>query len=201
VKARDRDDFADMLVDLAGACGPKLAIMDSVVAMEGAGPSSGVPRHVGALIASPDCVALDVVASAVAGFGPMDVYTVRAANRRGGPGSPEDVDVVGVPWRELAVPDFAHPVADPTSRMPWRLARWARHVLVARPVLECPSGCTSCGTCVKECPVEAIAMRDRRPSFDYDLCIRCYCCQELCPQHVIGLKRTRLARWLEGSRR
>lgn len=200
VKAQDRDAFAEMLVDLAGACRPALSIMDAVVGMEGAGPSSGVPRFVGALAASADPFALDVVSSAIAGFDPLDVYTVRAAHRRGGPASPDDVAVAGAPWRDLVVADFAHPAADPTAKMPWRLARWARRVLVARPWLECPAECTACGTCAKECPVDAIEMRDRRPSFDYDRCIRCYCCQELCPRHIIGLRRTRLASCVRQSK-
>jgi formate hydrogenlyase subunit 6/NADH:ubiquinone oxidoreductase subunit I len=31
-------------------------------------------------------------------------------------------------------------------------------------------------------------MIEKRPDFDYDKCIRCYCCQELCPERAIGLK-------------
>jgi formate hydrogenlyase subunit 6/NADH:ubiquinone oxidoreductase subunit I len=37
-------------------------------------------------------------------------------------------------------------------------------------------------------------MAEGRPSFDYDTCIRCYCCQEQCPPQVIGLKRPMLVR-------
>jgi formate hydrogenlyase subunit 6/NADH:ubiquinone oxidoreductase subunit I len=32
------------------------------------------------------------------------------------------------------------------------------------------------------------------PGFDYETCIRCYCCQELCPEQVIGLRVPPLAR-------
>jgi formate hydrogenlyase subunit 6/NADH:ubiquinone oxidoreductase subunit I len=32
-------------------------------------------------------------------------------------------------------------------------------------------------------------MVDGKPVYDYTDCIRCYCCQELCPKHAVGLKR------------
>lgn len=189
VKVPDREDFAGMLVDLLGACRPALSIMDAVVAMEGDGPSGGTPRHVGALLASADAIALDVVASSIARFDPMDVYTNAVAHRRGlGPRTADDVPVIGTPWRELVPPTFLHPASDPTARMPAGIAKWARKHAASRPHLENPDACTTCRTCEKNCPVKAIRMVKRRPAFDYDACIRCYCCQELCPDQAIGLR-------------
>jgi uncharacterized protein (DUF362 family)/NAD-dependent dihydropyrimidine dehydrogenase PreA subunit len=190
LKVPDRDDFAEMLVDLMLACAPELTIMDAVVAMEGDGPAGGAPREVGALLASTDAVALDVLASSIAGFDPMDVYTNRAAARRGlGPESPSGIIVTGEDWHSLIVRDFAHPARDVSRRLPPRVAKWVRKRIASRPTLDDPAGCTACRTCERNCPVHAIAMVGARPSFDYDTCIRCYCCQELCPQQVIGLSR------------
>ena len=70
LKVPDRDDFGDMLVDLMLACRPTLAVMDAIVGMEGNGPAGGTTREIGAVIASADFVALDVVASAMAGLDP-----------------------------------------------------------------------------------------------------------------------------------
>lgn len=39
-------------------------------------------------------------------------------------------------------------------------------------------------------------MLEKRPRFDYDACIRCYCCQEMCPPQAIGLRRPWLVRTL-----
>jgi uncharacterized protein (DUF362 family)/Pyruvate/2-oxoacid:ferredoxin oxidoreductase delta subunit len=195
LKVPDREDFGGMLVDLMLACKPRLSVMDAVVGMEGDGPAGGTPKPIGALLASADAVALDVVASAVAGFDPMDVYTNRVAHRRGlGPASADEVEVAVVPWREVAPPAFERPERDVTAKMPPWIGRAMRRHLTSRPYLAQPEKCTSCRTCENNCPVEAIAMKDRRPDFDYDACIRCYCCQELCPPQVIGLRKPWLVR-------
>jgi ferredoxin len=41
--------------------------------------------------------------------------------------------------------------------------------------------CDACAVCVKACPVEAIAMRDKLPVVDAGKCILCFCCAEACP--------------------
>jgi uncharacterized protein (DUF362 family)/ferredoxin len=195
LKVPEREDFASMLVDLMLACRPALAIMDAVVGMEGEGPAGGTPRQIGALLASADSVALDVIASAMAGFEPMEVYTNRVAAARGiGPASADEVEVVGADWRELSPEGFALPVRDITELVP----RWLRGPLAswttAKPILEHSERCTRCGMCAQVCPVDAIVVDSKGPHFDRSACIRCYCCQELCPPQAIGLAVPLLAR-------
>ena len=195
IKVPDREDFAGMLIDLLLACSPELSIMDAVVAMEGAGPSGGTPKPIGALLASTDAVALDVVASSIARFDPMDVYTNSVAHKRGlGPATADEVRVEGTPWRELIPDSFEQPARDISRGMPPAIGRWARKHTASRPYLEHRDACTTCRTCEKNCPVSAIRMVERRPAFDLDTCIRCYCCQELCPEKAIGLKSPWFAR-------
>jgi len=201
LKVPDRNDFGSMLVDLMLACRPALAVMDAVVGMEGDGPAGGNPRHIGALLVSADLVALDVVASAIAGLDPLEVYSNKAAARRGlGPSSADEVEIAGVPWRELAPEGFALPARDLTAMMPPWLGRRLTSWTTARPVLADASACTRCSTCEKGCPVGAIVVGDDGPAFDYATCIRCYCCQELCPPQIISLKVPALARWATRSR-
>lgn len=201
MKVPDRDDFGSMLVDLMLACRPTLSVMDAIVGMEGEGPAGGSPRHIGALIASEDAVALDVVASAMAGLNPMEVYTNRAAAERGlGPASVEEIDLAGEDWRELAPVDFALPARDLSAKMPRWLARHLRSWTTARPQLELPSECTKCGTCARVCPVGAITIGQKGPAFNHSLCIRCYCCQELCPVQCIGLTVPAAARFMTRGR-
>jgi len=189
-----------MLIDLMLACKPSLAVMDAVVGMEGEGPAGGTPRHIGCVLASPDLVALDVIASSITGLDPLEVYSNKAAARRGiGPRSADEVDVVGVDWRDLAPEGFALPARDPFALMPSWVGKALRSTVTARPYLADEPGCTRCKTCEVNCPVDAIAVGTQGPVFDHSTCIRCYCCQELCPPQVIGLKVPTLARLLQGT--
>ena len=38
-----------------------------------------------------------------------------------------------------------------------------------------------CGECENYCPAKAISCNEKRIYFDYDKCIQCYCCIEVCP--------------------
>ena len=57
----DYNDFANMLIDLNLFLKPSLTIVDGVVAMEGNGPTAGVPKKVGLLIASKNQFKLDFI--------------------------------------------------------------------------------------------------------------------------------------------
>jgi len=201
LKVPDRDDFGSMLVDLMLACAPTLCVMDAVVGMEGDGPAGGDPRHIGALIASADCLALDIVASAIAGLDPMEVYSNKAGAARGlCPSSADEIEVVGTGWRELAPSAFRLPARDLSALMPTWLGKRLRGWTTARPVLERSAECTRCGHCAQVCPVGAISVGEGGPVFDTGVCIRCYCCQELCPPQALGLHEPALARLMSRGR-
>ena len=173
LKVPDRDDFGGMLVDLM----------------------------LGAVLASSDCVALDVIASSMAGLAPNEVYTNKAAARRRlGPATAEEIEVLGVDWHELAMADFELPAVDPSARMPAWLGKRLRNWATPRPVLERAHKCTRCKKCEQNCPVDAILVGSSGPVFDNSLCIRCYCCQELCPEQAIGLTTPPLARFAQRGR-
>ena len=46
--------------------------------------------------------------------------------------------------------------------------------------------CTSCGTCVDACPVEAIKMKEKA-EVDEETCIDCGTCVDECPEGAISL--------------
>lgn len=199
LKVPQRMDFADMLLDLYLAVKPDLSIMDAVVAMEGDGPSGGNPKQVGALMASVDSAALDFIASEVIGFKAMDVYTNRAAIERGLLTGIDNIETTGLSLKAVAPADFKAPKADLADKIPAGLVEFMKNLATSRPYLDIPGICTGCGTCAKSCPACAIDMTRKKPRFDYDKCIRCYCCEELCPELAIKRKNHWLVRLLTRS--
>lgn len=204
--------FAHMLLDVAALVRPRLSVMDAVLAMQGDGPGlGGTPRHLGAVLASADPVALDFAACDLVGLDPQRVPVLAAASERGlaprggGGGADGMVAFVGDDPATLRVDDFVipgHPV-DPVG-----LGRAARLEVVLRPLMRelfsarprpRADRCTGCRTCERACPTGAIAIVDRKAVVRDDLCVRCYCCHELCPDAAVDLVFGRAARVLRAA--
>ena len=198
-KLQTAERFSEMLIDLLQFHKPVLTVMDAVVGMEGNGPSGGDPRHLGYLLVGRDGIALDLVATHMVGIGPESVAPLRVAMRRGlTTGDVADVEVLGVPLEEAAVPDFRpHEAVASAERatLPTIVRRLLAKQLVADPQIG--PKCTGCGTCVKTCPTGAATLHGDRATIDLGKCIRCYCCHEMCPENAVLLKRSLLASLLQ----
>jgi uncharacterized protein (DUF362 family)/NAD-dependent dihydropyrimidine dehydrogenase PreA subunit len=185
--ARDVGLFAEFLLDLHEAYRPSLSIMDAIVGMEGNGPRNGDPRKIGLILSSKSCTALDYVASAIAGFDPLSVPTVKRAYERNiGPKSLNEITVFGEKVEPLVLKDFKKPT---TSGVSFRgsafLAKSMKNLMAYKPRINA-SKCKKCGECAKDCPPRAIKFtKGSVPSIDHNRCIRCYCCQELCPSNAV----------------
>jgi uncharacterized protein (DUF362 family)/Pyruvate/2-oxoacid:ferredoxin oxidoreductase delta subunit len=188
--ARDVGLFADLLLDLHEARRPDLTIMDAVVGMEGAGPQHGSPRHIGLILASKSCTALDFVATTIAGFDPMKVPTVKkASERQVGPSGIEEITVFGEPVEPHIMKDFKKPPTMAMDRIPPFLLNGFRRFVSGRPRINA-SKCVKCGICARDCPPKAIKFsKGAVPVIDHGKCIRCYCCQELCPEGAVYVAR------------
>ena len=46
--------------------------------------------------------------------------------------------------------------------------------------------CVACGTCISECPVEAISEADGKYVIDGSTCIDCGACEGVCPVEAIS---------------
>jgi uncharacterized protein (DUF362 family)/NAD-dependent dihydropyrimidine dehydrogenase PreA subunit len=195
-KFPDPEVFGDMLLDILDLIRPALTIMDSVVAMDGQGPSAGDPFPVGALLASTNGVALDVVAACLVGMNVHSILPLRAAVARGlTSGRATDVNIVGDSLSDFRVQGFRAPETRGTSTgIGTLIAQLFKQWFIAAPSSN--GNCIGCGTCVKSCPVDAITLTDRRAHMDLDTCIRCYCCHELCPERAIDLRKPWLGRVL-----
>jgi Pyruvate/2-oxoacid:ferredoxin oxidoreductase delta subunit len=163
--------------------------MDAIVGMEGNGPTHGSPRHVGAILASRSCTALDYVAASLVGIDPGTIPTCALAAARGiGPSSPGEVGILG-DGTDLTCAPFALPESYSFGRVPRPLIRVARRLFASRPAID-PSVCVRCGRCAENCPPGAIAWTPGAlPAIDANACIGCFCCQELCPAGAVGVHR------------
>ena len=191
------EQFSAMLIDVLSYHRPVLTIMDAVVAMEGDGPSSGGLRQVGLLLSSADGIALDVVAAMLVGMAPQSIPPLAAAMRRGlTSGQIGDIEVLGMSLAEAHVASFRRPrTGEQHLRMiPSSVPSWITNQLLARP--QAGPRCTACGVCVENCPVQAIAITDGRAQTNHTLCIRCYCCHELCPEDAVELHQSLLGRMI-----
>jgi len=170
-----------------------LCFMDGIVAMEGEGPSGGEPRPMGLCIASDSAYALDMAAVSVIGMAFKQAFTVDRAIARGlGPASLDDIIFCGTPWQDVAVTDFNIPETRVIAR---RALKIVGKFLKPKPIF-LKEPCNGCQDCVRSCPAKVITMKNGRPKVALKGCIRCFCCQELCPKKAVKIHRPRLLNFL-----
>jgi uncharacterized protein (DUF362 family)/Pyruvate/2-oxoacid:ferredoxin oxidoreductase delta subunit len=181
----DRESFALLLLRIYQAVKPAITVVDGILALEGRGPSrGGTPKHLGVLIGGADAVAVDMVICRMLGVDPDDLLTNRMAKKVGL--FPLEIRLEGDP---PAVRDFRLPEITPLIFGPPLLHGLIRRHLVQRPVSD-KSLCKECGDCRRYCPASAIGHDGEKIVFDYDRCIRCYCCIEVCPHGAIRAEET-----------
>ncbi|RQW77058.1 MAG: DUF362 domain-containing protein [Geobacter sp.] len=197
----DREMFAQMLLEIYLLRPPDLTVVDAITAMEGNGPGSGDPLHVGLLLAGVNPVAIDVIAGEIAGIPKKLLYVEGAARKMGLDGSDrQTIRTTGVPLHDARVRPFRlAPIGDIQFGLPLFLKNRLRHYLTTRPC-SIPEKCQLCSICVDACPPRAMAIRDGKLVFDYHRCIRCFCCRELCPEDALEVKSGALLRIIKKFR-
>ncbi len=188
---RNYEYFARLLVELAYTIKPSLSIIDAVIGMEGNGPSSGTPRNLGFIAASEDMLSLDSVCTEIAGINPDKNYCLKVANEMGFKTDLKDIPLKGDPVNQFRMDDFkpasTMAVDGPPILQPflWIL----RPLCTVKPFVN-KDLCKGCGICMKACPPQSISLPESKAvvSIDHNKCIRCFCCQELCPEGAIHAK-------------
>ena len=192
----DPYDFSAMLVDLNLCIKPRLYIMDGIMAMEGNGPRSGKPRHMGVLLFSTDPVALDSVACKIIDM-PVDCVPTFKAGETGGLGTChyENIEIVGERVETFITKDFDIERTPPVSTTGGFVMRFFKNHIAQHPFID-KNLCSQCGSCIDVCPIDpkglgwSKAGKSKPPVYDYGRCIRCYCCQELCHEGAISARDT-----------
>ena len=200
VRMPKNEDFSNALVDICIAAKPVLSFMDGIVGMEGAGPSAGDPRHIGAVIASTSPYHLDVVATRIIGIDTLKVPTIQRCVDRGlCKGSLEDIQLMGDNIDSLLIKDYVVPEIRSLDLLEGILPKFLRDILnnmlQPSPVF-IHEKCVSCRDCAESCPPRIIEMKENKPVAKLDECIRCFCCQELCPVKAVEIHRPILMKLL-----
>ena len=172
----DRQAFARLIARIGMTLRPAFNILDGVLALEGQGPgTSGVPRELGVLLAGRDPFALDRIVCRMVGLDPEQLPVLKAAREMGFPAPEEEIDGSLPEIRDFRLPSLTSLIYGPKF-----LHGFIRRQLLRRPVCD-PALCRMCGECWKICPARAITPEAKPLRFDYDRCIRCFCCIEVCP--------------------
>lgn len=200
LKMQDIKDFSNILIDIVLGVQPQLTIMDGIIGMEGSGPSGGKARELNTLLISPNPFALDIAAAELVKIKPESIPTIKMAGERGFAGSIAEVDLLGIPLTELQPAGFTSPDISYSADLfenflPGKLGSWLADRLRPKPVFD-PEICTQCGDCIRGCPPQVIKRRKKGVTVDLDGCIRCFCCQELCPCQAVKIHRPLISRLL-----
>ena len=176
---QDRLLFAAVLIDVHNIVKPSLTFLDGIIGMDGEGPSSGRARPFGLVAMCRDAYILDRVVENLAGVKSI-LPVSRVAQKHGlihdheksDFGTPEikGFEMARVTDTDWALPDFAKKIL--------------KKLFVKKPKFR-KELCKGCGLCVDVCPAAALVLSDGLVEFDYGACIRCYCCQEMCPEGSI----------------
>lgn len=208
----DYNDFGSMIVDLCQMLQdmkPTFNILDGIVAMEGNGPTGGEPRRLNCLISG--CNPFNVDIAGVSIIDSEGVVMLCEGTRRGFcPESSEGLNIRSTEsLSDFAVTDFKKPdtakrgigsslLANLPNMFGGHLNTW----LQPKPVIN-KKICVGCGECERSCPRHTIEMRvnkkGRKQAFIIDSeCIKCYCCQELCPFKAVKIKKNPIIKLIGG---
>lgn len=196
------EDFEAMICDLCDMHCRRcevIAITDAIVGMEGDGPTGGEPKSIGCLLTSRNPFASDLAAERILDF--SGVGTVAHSKKRGY--VPENSELLEYPLlcpKDVAVQNIV-PAASRGKTSISALKIFSGgifgKILSPRPEID-TAKCRGCGECKTSCPQHTIDMISaggkKVARIDRKNCIRCYCCQELCPFTAIKTKRNIILR-------
>lgn len=193
------NDFENMLLDLCTlhhTARPVLNICDAIVGMEGNGPTGGSPKPLGAILASANPYNLDRVGAYLMGLDGQVPMLEKAIGRGYCPAELADIEVRG------ELPDdmktvFA--VSDATKKSRLNFFLTLGNGKFSKPFEPRPyvdrNTCIGCGECIRSCPQHTIGWyknndgKGRKADIHPKDCIRCFCCQELCPHKAVQIRK------------
>jgi len=191
---QNRESFSRFLIDLNEAFTPHFFFMDGITGMEGHGPAQGTPFNTEVLIGSTNPLALDIVASTIAGYNPKEIPTNRIALARGlWLQSADEIIYDGPALNSLIRKNFKRITVTPNTNISLKFLK--SRIEFFRKFERRPDfihdNCTGCKECIKICPKNAIAMDHKRKNYVVltdRKCIRCFCCSEVCKFNAVKIR-------------
>jgi uncharacterized protein (DUF362 family)/Pyruvate/2-oxoacid:ferredoxin oxidoreductase delta subunit len=192
---QDRSKFGEFLVDLNEAVTPDYFLMDGIMGMEGPGPGRGLPVKIGLILGSTNPLALDMIASRIAGYEPLLIPTSRAAYfRKIWLRSEEDINYDGPEISGLVKKGFKKVPVSTTNNIALKFV--LKRIKFLKKLERRPdfihNNCTGCQKCVNICPVQAILPLPADKTHIHltdSKCIRCFCCSEVCTDNAVVIRR------------
>jgi len=137
------------------------------------------------------------------GLTPQDVPTLKVALKQGRiPASAESLSISGE-WKSLCVRDFDTVEVRRSLQFEGAgkfAAMFVKEALRSEPRPQ-RSLCIGCKKCAEVCPAHVITMKKGVPVIDRKHCITCFCCQEFCPVGAMKIHRPLIARILNRQKK
>jgi uncharacterized protein (DUF362 family)/Pyruvate/2-oxoacid:ferredoxin oxidoreductase delta subunit len=194
---RDVLDFAKMLVEVCYLRKPVLNVVDGILAMDGNGPRGGNPFPLNYIIAGEDPTATDCAICHLLDASTDKVPTLIAAQKMAlGETNLNNIEILGEELGKARVKNFRFRGQMPPSDMSGFgfLVPLFKDGLTSQPKID-HNICDLCKQCLDHCPAIAMSLvHDHRREkdkleIDLDLCIRCYCCSEICSEGAISVRQ------------
>ena len=196
-----RELFGEAVADIYSVIKPQFAVMDGIIGMEGNGPSHGKPVNSGIILASQDCISLDIVAAELIGFNPFIIPTTAGVLKKEFQQGNQNQtpSIVGTSIEEVRM-KFKRSSGGVSTAPTLLTSTLGKHYNIY-PYID-QKKCTHCKACYSSCSPEAIEQLGNG-SFQIkkEKCILCYCCRELCPKDAVEIKKSLLATLLTAKER
>lgn len=184
-------DLGMVIADIHKSVKVGLHIMDGVTAMQGEGPTAGDVYHAGKILFSTDPLALDTVAASMLDMEIDDIPILISARERNlGESVLSKIEVGGDYNLPPKLKGFKYPKKF-RSRKQGNYSALVKVIdfLKTRPKIDIKQ-CKHCNMCVESCPVQAINQETKE--INYESCIECMCCHELCLHKAVELRKDKL---------
>ena len=197
-RAPKEEDFSKVIAKVYSLARPHLTVLDGIMAMEGDGPSAGIPRKMDLIMAGPDAVAIDSCIAKVIGIEPLDILVTKETYNKGlGEADLSKIEILGDDINSFVTKDFKLPQTTPLKFLPKGVINSLASLIKFKPVID-GKICKRCNLCKITCPVNCIEIAPDYCNIDYKKCVRCLCCHEVCPYKAIYIKRNALTKMVWG---